>query len=174
MAKEWIGIIGSRFVDVYEDLEDELDVIIRSIKSRGRGIILSAAPGIDCRTLAYLLKYHADDVNFEVHMEQESIHDFEAECMALVDKELLDAQEAQYTIDQIKRLNLEMPDALKKGQKSEEAEICGRYSSVVANCDEVFAIHANRNGSPVVEETIKYANENDMPVTVKQLRRTAA
>lgn len=174
MAKEWIGIIGSRFVDFYDGFEDELETIIRSTRSRGRGIILSAASGIDSRTLAHLLKFHADDVNFQVHMEEDSVEDFEKHIHDLVDQELLDAKEAQATIDQMKRLEQERPEALLKGQKNDEATECGRYASVIANCDEIFAIQANSNGSPTVEQTIEYAKAHDVKVNAHRLNKLAA
>ena len=174
MNKEWVSIIGSRFVDYYDDLEDEFENIISKVVMKGRGIILSAAPGIDCRALAYLLQNHGDDVDFKVHMEQDSVDEFAEECMSLVDQELLDAEEAQYAIEQIKRLQLDKPDALLIGKQNEEALECGRYASVIVDCDKVFAIHANNSGSTFVEKTIEFANENNVPVTVFNLRRTAA
>ena len=174
MTSNWFGIIGSRFVDVFNNLEDELENIIDSVRSRGGRILLSAAPGIDCRTLAFLLQNHADDIDFQVHMQQNSVDQFAEDCMALVDQELIDAEEAQYTIDQIKRLQAERPESLKLGQTNEEAQTCGRYASVVANCDEIFAIHASNNASPNVDKAVQYANENRKPVTVQVLTRTAA
>ena len=171
--REWIGIIGSRFVDVFENIEDELDIIVSNIKSKGRGILLSSAPGIDCRTLAYLLKYHADDLEFQVHMDQ-SFEEFEDEMDALVEKEMLDVEEAQYTIDQLKRLQKERPEALKIVEPNEEAIQCGRYASVIADCDAIFAIKASSQGSPIVEKTIEFANNNGKPVREYDLCLKAA
>jgi hypothetical protein len=172
--REWVGLMVSRVFDVYDNLEEELDEFIRNIKLRGRGVLLTATPGIDCRTLAFLLKYHADDLEFQVYMEENSIDEFEENLMAEVDKEMQDAEEAKYLVDQMKRLEKERPEVLKFGQSNENAHECGRYASVIADCDAAFAICAEKGQSPVIEQTLEFANQNNIPVNIHRPRKIAA